>query len=81
MKTLDTIDDRVNMLVQIANKNAGYEKVKYTGQMTAQNLIDIINLLKEEFNNDPKTLKELYYLNFTLEGIVKKNNKEVQSEM
>ncbi len=77
MKTLDTIDDRVYTLIQFANKRAGYEKIKYNPEMTSQVLLQQINLLREEFLDDPETLKELEKLKYILERIAKKTSKDI----
>ena len=77
MKTLDTIDDRVYTLIQFANKRAGYEKIEYNPGMTSQVLLQQINLLREEFLDDPETLKELEKLKYILESIAKKTAKYI----
>ena len=77
MKTLDTIDDRVYTLIQFANKRAGYEKIKYNPEMTSLVLLQQINLLREEFLDDPETLKELEKLKYKLEMIAKKTFKDI----
>ena len=78
MKTLDTIDDRVYALIQFANKRAGYEKIKYNPEITSQVLLQQINLLREEFLDDPETLKELEKLKYILERIEQKTLKNYE---
>jgi len=78
MKTLDTIDDRIYTLIQFANKRAGYEKIKYNPEMTSQVLLQQINLLREEFLDDPETIKELEKLKYILERIEQKTLKNYE---
>ena len=69
MKTLDTIDDRLYALIQFANKRAGYEKIKYNPEITAQAQLELISLLKEAFFDDPEILKELERIKYLLESM------------
>ena len=78
MKTLDTIDDRVYALIQFANKRAGYEKIKYNPEMTSQVLLQQINLLREEFLDDPEILKELEKIKYLLERMEQKTIKNYE---